>query len=193
MGTHITFTDDSANNVYECSSDLNDRRPQRYLTSRLLNRQLKYVMNRLQRELTAHVLESLDKAFCKGTKDRWGPCFAAILVLCFCMESLEVAADTFVVCDRKTEPNSEYRRDHSRAACEDVETCAFQNCTQLFHKVFETSKVSKSAVRDKRLNPLRAFRENKESGFDRKTENMAKSIYALFDSAPARKFKPPCS
>jgi hypothetical protein len=118
MGSLVTFTSDSATNAYERVPQYGIP-PEPYLSSRLLNRQLKFVMHRLHRDITRELLEGLEKSMRSCTKNAWGPSFCAILVLCLCIEGLQTAADTFVICDKITEGDkSDYRREQSQAACE---------------------------------------------------------------------------
>lgn len=121
MGSLVTFTPDSAEKVYAKSPNYNVP-PEPFLSSRLLNRQLKCVMHRLHIELTREVLEGLEKSLRSRTRDAWGPSFAAILVLSLCIEGLQTAVDTFVVCDLiKEEQASKLRREMSAEACREVE------------------------------------------------------------------------
>jgi hypothetical protein len=181
MGSLVTFTSDSAAvvyaAVYECSPHFNVP-PEPYLSSRLLNRQLKFVMHRLHRDITGEVLEGLEKSMRSRTKDASGHCFAAILVLCLCIEALQIAADRFVVCDKiKEGDKSKYRRAQSRKACEEVEDCVYERCTKLFHGIFRSRKERKDGAREGGFNPLRLVREGVETGLDEPTERMVRSVY----------------
>jgi hypothetical protein len=183
MGSLVTFTPDSAANVYEGSPHYNIP-PEPYLSSRLLNRQLKFVMHRIHREITRKVLEGLEKSMRSRTKDAWGPSFAAILVLCLCIEGLQTAADTFVVCDRIKEGNkSGYRREQSRAACEHVEEHPYEKCSRLFHEIFQTRKEGNGGAREGGINPLRALEGGLPTGMDSATDAMVRSIFGWVNDA----------
>lgn len=108
MGSLMSFTEESAFNIYRVM--LYDGIPGLELSSRLLNRQVKYIMHKLHRELTETVLKDLEKSLRSRTKDAWAPTFCSILVLCLCMESLQTAAHIMIVCEfQKPDPSPEYR------------------------------------------------------------------------------------
>lgn len=183
MGSLVTFTPSSADAVYSLSPHFNIP-PEPYLSSRLLNRQLKFVMHRLHRELTREVLESLEKSMRSRTKDAWGPSFAAILVLSLCIEGLQTAADTFVVCDMLKEGDkSKYRRAQSRKACEEVEDVPYERCTRLFHEIFRSRKEGNGRAKEGAFNPLSEVREGVEKGLDESTERMVRSVYGWVDES----------
>ncbi|KAG0645366.1 hypothetical protein D0Z07_8857 [Hyphodiscus hymeniophilus] len=180
MSSLVTFTPNSAAYVYQRSTDFNVP-PEPYLSSRLLNRQLKFVMHRLHREIVCEVLEGLEKSMRSRTKDAWGPSFAAILVLCLSIEGLQTAADTFVVCDKiekiREGLTSVYRREQSRAACENVEGYPYEKCTKLFHDIFKTRKEGNGGSRDGGLNPFRSVQCRLDTELDPLTDIMVRSIY----------------
>jgi hypothetical protein len=181
MGSLITFSPDCAANIYANCDNL-DVPQEPYLSSRLLNRQLKYVMHRIHKDITREVLESLEKSMRSRTKDTWGPNFCSILVLCLCIEGLQTAADTFVVCDIKKEgAASEFKREQSWQACEAVEDYPFQKCTSLFHEIYRSSKVGNGGAREGGFNPLRAMEVGAETGLDSDaaTEWMVREIYTM--------------
>lgn len=178
MGSLVTFTADSAADVYARSPNYKVVPPEPYLSSRLLNRQLKFVMHRLHREITREVLEGLEKSMRSRTKDAWGPSFAAILVLSLCIEGLQTAADTFVVCDKiKEGEKSGYRREQSRKACKEIEDYPYERCTRLFHEIFKTWKEGNGGAREGGFNPLRAVERGVETGLDEPTDVMVRSVY----------------
>ena len=179
MGSIVTFTPDSAARVSDHSQHYIVL-PEPFRSSRLLNRQLKFVMHRLHREVTREVLEEFEKYVRSRTKDTWGPLFATILVLCLCIEGLQTAADTFVICDQIKEGNkSGFKREQSRTACEDVESFPFEKCTRLFHDVFRTKKEGNGRAREGGFNPFRALEAGVEIGLDPAADGMVRSIYGL--------------
>jgi hypothetical protein len=179
MGSLVTFTSDSAVKVYANSPNYNVP-PEPFLSSRLLNRQLKFVMHRLHIEFTREVLEGLEKSLRSRTRDAWGPSFAVILVLCLCIEGLQTAADTFVVCDLIKEGQaSEVRREMSAEACREVEEYPFERCKRLFHEIYKSGRVGNGGGREGGYNPLRALGDEREIEMDPPTELMARSMYSL--------------
>lgn len=138
MGSLVTFSSESASRVRGAvgpSAGACDP----HLSSRLLNRQIKCAMILLQQEITESVLNSLEKSMRSKTRGAWGPSFVAILVLCLCMEDVQIAADTFVVCDiikmKEREGMSPYNRNHSHSICSALDEYPFRQCVKLFHDI----------------------------------------------------------
>jgi hypothetical protein len=183
MRSLMTFSDDSAAEVLqnvEHFEDLEAPMPTAFLSSRLLNRQVKYVMNKLHRDLTANVLEGLERSMRSRTKDSWGTSFCTILILCLCMEGLQVAADSFVVCDMKALGGaSEYVRDQSYEACQYLEEYPFYQCKRLFHEIYKSHREGNGAGRDPGFNPLKAIGNGNKTGLDAATDAMLRRMYSM--------------
>jgi hypothetical protein len=179
MGMLTTFTPSSATVVYAGCNNYSVLQP--YLSSRVLNRQLKYAMHLYHRELTRSVLNDLEKTLRSRTKDVWGSAFAAILVLGMCIENLQAAADLYVVCDVKKEGDaSEVRRSMSEEACKLVEELMWSKCTRLFYEIYRSGTPSNTG-RERGFNPLKAMREGTEAGLelDRATKELVRNVWSL--------------
>jgi len=180
MGSLMTFSERSAREIY--SLLLPSSPPQSYLSSRLLNRQVKYVMHKLHREITLLVLEDLERSLRSRTPDSWGPSFCAILILCLCIEGLQSAADMMVVCDmREKGVDASYTRDQSYIACEHLDEYPFRQCKKLFHEIYKSHRDGKDAGRkgDKSFNPLKMAAEERRIGLDSTTEGMVRAIFGV--------------
>jgi len=180
MGALVTFSERSTREIYNAvwPSFI----PQSYLSSRLLNRQIKYAMHKLQREITLNVLEDLERSLRTRTKDSWGPSFCAILILCLCIEGLQGAADLMVVCDIRQNGNeASYTRDQSWAACQELDEHPFQQCNKLFHDIYKSRKGDGNAGGrgDKEFNPLKMAAKEERMSIDSATEGMVKLIYGV--------------
>lgn len=178
----LTLTEESKFEVYQRVEQIGAP-PGEYLTSRLLNRQIKYVMHLLHREIYQSVLEGLEKSLKSNTKkDSWGVSFCTLLLLCLCIEELQTAADTFVMSDiRRDGIFSAHTRNESSDACTALEEYPFQQCTQLFHDVYRSRREVKvgGGSRDG-LNPFRDLADRKKSLMsDEATERMVKEVYDL--------------
>ena len=175
MGSLITFSDASAREIYTRIAPEEPR--YEYLSSRLLSRQIKYCMHKLHRELALSVLEELERSLRSRTKDSWGQSFCTLLVVCLCIEGLQTATDTMVVCSlREKGEASEYRRNQSKTACEELDEYPFQLSQKLFHEIYRSHREGRS---DKSFNPLRRVSENKSPGVDSVTEKMVRMIFGL--------------
>jgi hypothetical protein len=179
----MTFSDDSAAEVLrnvEPFEDLEAPMPTAFLSSRLLSRQVKYVMNKIHRDLTETVLEGLERSMRSRTKDSWGTSFCTILILCLCMEGLQVAADSFVVCDMLCKgPESQYRRDESYEACQHLENYPFYQCKRLFHEIYKSHREGNGAGREAGFNPLKAMGNGIKTGLDTATDAMLRNMYSM--------------
>ncbi|KAL3428254.1 fungal Zn binuclear cluster domain containing protein [Phlyctema vagabunda] len=178
----VTFSKESASEVLETAGAYAYCSPSEpYLSSRLLNRQVKYGMHKLHRELTREVLEGLEKSMRTKSRDSWGPSLCVLLVLALCIENTQIAADTFVVCDLDNDDDapSGYNRGHSFNACVALEEYPFQQCTRLFHDIYRSHKEGTRA-KDSAFNPFKADCEvDVRAGWDRETNMMVLEMREL--------------
>ncbi|TVY43304.1 hypothetical protein LOCC1_G005026 [Lachnellula occidentalis] len=183
MKTLITFSDESARSVHRILQPFGGV-PEPYLSSRLLGRQIKYAMHKLSREITVEVLEGLERSMRSRTKDSWPVSFCTFLVLCLCMEGLQIACDIYVVCDiekcQKDGSNSAYTRSHSYQASTKIDENPFGQCQRLFHDIYRSHKESNRGAREAGFNPLRNLANNDRStGLEPAADVMVKSIYQM--------------
>jgi hypothetical protein len=183
MGCLVTFTDRSARELYNKLASSATSQP--YLSSRLLNRQIKYVMHKLHREITLHVLEDLERSLRSRTKDSWGASFCTILILCLCIEGLQSAADVMVVCDMREKGEAvSYTRDQSYIACEALDEYPFRQCKKLFHDIYKSHKDGSTGGRgEKAFNPLKMAAKEGRMGLDSMTEGMVRAVYGVVFSS----------
>ncbi|RDW64864.1 hypothetical protein BP6252_10515 [Coleophoma cylindrospora] len=177
MSRLVTFSQDSAARLAEQLGD--SRIP--YISSRLLNRQIKYAMHKLHRELTREVLKGLEKSMRAKSRDSWGPSFCTILVLSLCIEDLQTAADTFVVCDLvKDGMQANLNRGDSFTACSALEEYPYQRCTRLFHDIYHSHRQAGGRVKDGAFNPIKNLCEfDAHSGWDKHTASMTLAFQDL--------------
>ncbi|KAI5868182.1 hypothetical protein GGS23DRAFT_602072 [Durotheca rogersii] len=89
-----------------------------WMTARVLNRQIKAVLD----ELLLREAQSLFDGFARSLKPKlrreWAPCVAAFLALCLFMETVETAADTFVISHNEIalRTNRQHQHRHGRSA-----------------------------------------------------------------------------
>ncbi|RDL41411.1 uncharacterized protein BP5553_01390 [Venustampulla echinocandica] len=177
MKSLVTLSEESASVVY---SSLPDSPPYysqtAYPCSRLLNRQIKYAMDKLSREITRKVLQGLERTM--RSRLSWGPSFCVLLLLCLCMEELEIAAHIFVVSDIEKEgAKSAYNRRQSSTACQILEDNPFLQFKRLFHDIYRTHGGSR---RGPGFNPLRSVAKHGGcSELDPPGDRMVQSIYQM--------------
>ncbi|KAI1451069.1 hypothetical protein F5Y02DRAFT_14316 [Annulohypoxylon stygium] len=126
-----------------------------YLTARVLNRQIKAVLD----EMLLREMQLLFDGFSKSLKPKlrreWGPCLAAFLVLCLFMETVETAADTFVISQNeiaiRNRSKPEYKRDFALSLCKEIDNMPFKQFAYQFHQIYQTHTRDTGA---KAFNPL---------------------------------------
>ncbi len=177
----MSFTEESAMDIFRSIPYSEAPKPQ--TSSRLLNRQVKYIMHKLHRELTETVLRDLEKSLRSRTKDSWAPSFCAILLLCLCIESLQTAVHTMVVCElQRPDPDPQCSGAQSRDACLALDEYPFQKCKKLFHEIYRTHKEGGSGVRDGGFNPLIAVHKGSDTHLDPAADEMVRSVYRMISS-----------
>ena len=183
MGSLLTFSNDSAAKVFQEIQPHESAEapiPEEFLSSRLLSRQVKHVMNKLHRDTYSKVLEVLERSMRSRTRDSWGTSFCAILIMCLCIEGLQTAADILVVCDRKINGDgSEYSRVQSYEACSQLDKYPFQQCVRLFHDIYKSHREGNGGGREPGFNPLKAIGDGNTTGLDTATEFMVKRVYKM--------------
>lgn len=141
-------------------------------------------MHKLHREITIDVLESLERSLRARTKDSWGPSFCTILILCLCIEDLQIAADTMVVCDMlKKGTDSTYTRDQSYRVCVALDEFPFAQCKRLFHDIYKSHKEVANGAREGGFNPLRSVHDKVPTNLDAVTDAMVRAVVGVMESS----------
>jgi len=128
----------------------------RLLSSRLLEGQIKYIVNKMHRDIVSEVLEGLERSMRSRTKDSWPISFSAILLLSMCIEELEVSAVNSALSSDPTTTNPVL------GACRSLEEYPFKTCTKLFHDIYKTHKEASGGSRESGFNPFRECDVGKE-------------------------------
>lgn len=152
MSRIITFTKESAEKAIEGLRKPHTLRFAQTLSSTLLNLQVKQAMHHLLSETAHAVLEDLEKALSKskGRPSTWADIFCVILILCMCIEAVQVASDSHAMAALRQDP----KRDLSRAKiCRELDERPFKDLTELFHLAYKSRKVSRKGRLG--FNPIR--------------------------------------
>lgn len=137
----------------------------RWVTPRVLNRQIKAILDDMMQREVQLLFEAFSKSLKPKSRKEWAPCLAAFLVLCLFMESVETATDTFVVMEneinRRKQLPAAYQRDFALDINAGIEKLPFKQFTYQFHQIYQTHSKDMSA---KSFNPLvnHSFIENGE-------------------------------
>ncbi|KAK7428538.1 hypothetical protein QQZ08_004976 [Neonectria magnoliae] len=126
-----------------------------YLTSRVLSRQVKSIVDELMMRETQLLFELFSKSLKPKSRREWAPCLAAFLTLCLFMEAVEAITETFVISEieknKKDGSRQQYSRSLSVNQCKEVENMPFKQFAYQFHQVYQTHTKEANA---KSFNPL---------------------------------------
>ncbi|OHE96048.1 hypothetical protein CORC01_08585 [Colletotrichum orchidophilum] len=113
-----------------------------WVTPRVVNRQIKAVIDELLMRDMQHLFESFSKSLKPKSKREWAPCMASFLVLCLFMESVETSADNFVVAlneiSLRNHTPPEYKRQDALNINKEVENMPFKQFAYQFHQIYQT-------------------------------------------------------
>lgn len=152
MTRHLTLTPQSIAEVQRfCPYQLTGP----YVTSRLLGRQIKQVVDECLKDLVPMLFDDFLKRLKSKSRKEWAPCVAAFLVFCILMELMEGAADTFAIAENEIEMRKDKSAKFSRAlaleANRRIENMPFKQFAYQFHQIYQTHSQDASA---KSFNPL---------------------------------------
>jgi hypothetical protein len=126
-----------------------------WVTPRVLNRQLKQVIDDLMAREVSQLFESFSKSLKPKSRREWAPSLAAFLVLCLFMEAIETATETFVISQNeinmRNQTKPEYERSFSLNTCRELENLPFRQFAYQFHQIYQTHTKDAST---KSFNPL---------------------------------------
>jgi hypothetical protein len=123
------------------------------LTSRALNLQLKQAMYPVIRDMTQDVLKDLEQVFRQPrNKSTWAETLCVTVILCMCIEELQVAIDARFIAFATEDPSL---RLSGIKILRGLETHAFEQIVLMFHSVYRTGQSSLDKKRDFGFNPIR--------------------------------------
>jgi hypothetical protein len=155
MSRIITFTKMSAEKAVE---NLRSPSLQPYimgptLASRLLNLQLKKVMHSLQRKYMIDVLAGLENLFAeRPRKSSWAEAFSVHLILCMCVEQIQVAVDAVCMAALRRDPACV---PHSLEIIRSLDDGVYRKVVEMFHMAYKTAQSSLSWTERPGFNPIR--------------------------------------
>jgi len=136
MGRPILFTQSSATPII---AKLDEYHPQsQHYSSRLLNRQVKRVIHHASVELLKRVLRQLEKFLRSRQESTWLMCFASFIILCLCLELVQVQAEAHITTLKSTSLLPEHLNEEPQRCCESMDRVFFSQLVQIFHSVYRT-------------------------------------------------------
>jgi hypothetical protein len=175
MTRSLLFTDDSAKRAMRSL-----KRPMQLpyspdVSSRLITRQVKHEMCKLLHEVTAEVLEGLEKELRSRTRSSWAMSFCIILVLSMYAEMVQVVTDVRLV--RQILEGSSVSRDISIETCRILDDLPIAQCSEIFHAVYHTSKPIRGPRNERGFNPIRDGLEvDAEEGINQDMADLVEQI-----------------
>lgn len=170
MRTLITFTPESAAMLATADGSFRGVAcpPNRYQSSRLLGRELKYFVHNIHKTNLVKVLGEFETCLKKQEAIMWPVCFCVVLILCSCTEDIQIATNNFISSEKKI-------FDQSRPGyheCLDLERLPF---AQIFHDAFGTHKKPTGHGNKSCFNPI-LNREESQTGWSQNARDMARRI-----------------
>ncbi|KUI59199.1 hypothetical protein VP1G_06487 [Cytospora mali] len=152
MTRHLTLTQQSIESLRPFNPV---RATGSYMTTRLLNRQIKAVIDDLVREKVDGLFDEFSRRLKTKHREEWAPCMAAFVVLCMLMEAIEAAADRFAISENEVEmrktPPGEFNRAHALDNNKRIEDMPYKQFAFQFHQIYHTHPRDASV---KSFNPL---------------------------------------
>ncbi len=180
MARILTFTKDSASLVKTVSrNDLGIDLSSDVISSRLLNRQLKHAMHILHRRQTKTVLQNFEGHLKKREQAGWPISFSVVLILCLCMEDIQIATNNFVFTDAEI---SQGLRDKSYNACWQLEDKPYRHCTQLFHDMYRSYKQPNNHTTERGFNPI-SQDDYHQTNWSQATQEMVNGIRQVINDS----------
>lgn len=174
MSRIITFTKASAEKAIEGLQRPHTLKFAQVLSSTLLNLQVKQAMQRLLSETVHSVLEDLESALSKskGRPSSWADIFCVVLILCMCIEAVQVASDAYAMAALQEDPKIDMPR---VKICHELDERPFKDLTEVFHLAYKSRKVRRKGSLG--FNPIRlGIMVDEEEGI---TPQMVKLVHEI--------------
>jgi hypothetical protein len=132
-GVLITFCEDSASKALRNLRNPPANPPSlRHLSARILNRQIKGILNLLLQDLQKQLLDDFDGELKRSEKETWLLCLCTYFVFCMCIEQVQLAVDAFVEYKiSKRMGDTGYYLQCGTEICRRLEICAVEHSSIL--------------------------------------------------------------
>lgn len=174
----ITFTGESAEKLIDGLQRPHLLKYAETQSSTLLGMQISHEMRNLLSETTYAVLDELEKTLSKSKyrDGSWTDIFCVMLVLCICIEAVQVASDSYAMVALLKDPACNLSRSQM---CQKLDKAPFETVTGLFHVVYKTRKASRKTGRKSSIgfNPIRnGIRIDSEEGITPQMVDLVRDI-----------------
>jgi hypothetical protein len=136
MSRPILFTEASAVGIIET---LGDKYPEsKYFSSRLLNRQIKHVINLVSFTVLNRVLGHLEKVIRSRQFSLWSVSVSTILILCLSIEQIQTQADAHITTLKASSSLPDHLIQEPQQRCGLLEDMLISHLFKIFHCVYRT-------------------------------------------------------
>jgi hypothetical protein len=153
-----------------------------WVTPRVLNRQIKAVVDEMLCREMQLLFENFSKSLKPKLRREWAPCLASFLVLCLFMESVEMAADMFVISDNEINLRHHYapawQRSFVLGVNREIENMPFKQFAFQFHQIYQTHSRDAAA---RSFNPLVDDTCFELGELDREAADMVRKLRRFID------------
>lgn len=151
-----------------------------WMTPRLLNRQVKAVVDDLIVEGVTTLFDEFGKLLKKRSRAEWAPCTAAFVVFCLLMESIQASADVFAISEIEIEMRNrrpaKFRRAEALDANRAIEDMPFKQFAFQFHQIYQSHSRDASS---KSFNPLVDDRLDNDQELDAAALELVMSLRSM--------------
>jgi hypothetical protein len=134
-------------------------------------------MHILHRRQTRIVLQEFERHLKKREQTGWPISFSVVLILCLCVEDIQIATNNFVFSDPEISPGL---RGESYKACWQLEDKPYHQYTQLFHDMYRSYKQPNGRASDGGFNPIAQDGYHK-SNWSQAAQDMVYGIRQIID------------
>lgn len=145
MMHHLTFTAQTLQDL-PLAGHLFSNTP--FQTSRLLNRQIKAILDELMQEEVDKLFRMFTRELKPKARMAWATCLAAFLVFCLFMETTGLSIDYYVITENQTSMDNHERLkpSHARSAAvklsRALENLPFRQFAFQFHNIYQTHQMA---------------------------------------------------
>jgi hypothetical protein len=153
-----------------------------FVTARVLNRQLKAVLDEMLCQEVQKLFENFSKSLKPKLRSEWAPCLASFLVMCLIMESIEVAADSHVMTENEISLRRylppRWKRSFALQVNSEIENMPFKQFAFQFHQIYQTHSRDAAA---RSFNPLLDDSCFEQAELDGPAEDMVRKLRRFID------------
>jgi hypothetical protein len=138
-------------------------------------------MHDLLQSTTRDVLEDLETELRARKRASWPTTFCVILILCLCIEAVQVATDVFVVYTKLREgEGSTMQRETAMRIARELDDRPYSHWTTLFHAIYRSHKTPNKQRAENAFNPIRdGLQIDNEYGLEEKEVRLVEEIRQL--------------